>query len=56
MSCFVADSKTIMLLLQLKYLVFVMVLHHINYTFFFNQQDETKGDYEKILVALCGGN
>lgn len=23
-------------------------------TLCFNQQDETKGDYEKILVALCG--
>ena len=23
---------------------------------YFYQQDETKGDYEKILVALCGGN
>lgn len=26
----------------------------IKYTLFLNQQDETKGDYEKILVALCG--
>lgn len=32
-----------------------MVSGSIKYTLFFNQQDETKGDYEKILVALCGG-
>lgn len=55
MTCFAADS-TIIILLQLKYLLFIMILHHVKYTLFFNQQDETKGDYEKILVALCGGN
>lgn len=35
-----------------------MISGSIKYTplYFFNQQDETKGDYEKILVALCGGN